>query len=126
MPICGSIAISAARLAFAGLASSSTIPSINPALKTRSHTALSALRCEGREVRTDRMKIHLHKGDLPNGLDLGPLVAIDTETLGLNPNRDRLCLAQLSAGDGVCHAVQFAADQYGATNLKKLLADAKV
>jgi ribonuclease D len=69
------------------------------------------------------MKIHLHKGDLPNGLNLGPLVAIDTETLGLNPNRDRLCLAQLSAGDGVCHAVQFAADQYAAPNLKKLLAD---
>ena len=72
------------------------------------------------------MKIHLHKGDLPAGLDLGPLVAIDTETLGLNPNRDRLCLAQLSAGDGVCHAVQFAVGQYAAPNLKKLLADPKV
>jgi ribonuclease D len=72
------------------------------------------------------MKIHLHKGDLPAGLDLGPLVAIDTETLGLNPNRDRLCLAQLSAGDGVCHAVQFAAGQYAAPNLKKLLTDPKV
>jgi ribonuclease D len=72
------------------------------------------------------MKIHLHKGDLPDGLNLGPLVAIDTETLGLNPNRDRLCLAQLSSGDGVCHAVQFAADQYAAPNLKKLLTDAKV
>ena len=72
------------------------------------------------------MKIHLHKGDLPDGLDLGPLVAIDTETLGLNPNRDRLCLAQLSAGDGVCHAVQFAGGQYAAPNLKKLLTDAKV
>src|ERR1700761_4349479 len=72
------------------------------------------------------MKIHLHKGDLPAGLDLGPLVAIDTETLGLNPNRDRLCLAQLSAGDGVCHAVQFAAGEYAAPNLKKLLTDPKV
>jgi ribonuclease D len=72
------------------------------------------------------MKIHLHKGDLPDGLTLGPLVAIDTETLGLNPNRDRLCLAQLSGGDGVCHAVQFAAGQYAAPNLKKLLADPKV
>jgi ribonuclease D len=69
------------------------------------------------------MKIHLHKGDLPDGLNLGPLVAIDTETLGLNPNRDRLCLAQLSAGDGVCHAVQFAPHQYGAPNLKKMLGD---
>jgi len=86
----------------------------------------SVLRCEGREVRTGRMKIHLHKGDLPDGLDLGPLVAIDTETLGLNPNRDRLCLAQLSAGDGICHAVQFAGGQYAAPNLKKLLTDPKV
>ena len=72
------------------------------------------------------MKIKLHQGDLPDGLNLGPLVAIDTETLGLNPQRDRLCLAQLSAGDGVCHAVQFAASQYAAPNLKKLLADASV
>ena len=72
------------------------------------------------------MKIKLHQGDLPAGLDLGPLVAIDTETLGLNPQRDRLCLAQLSAGDGVCHMVQFAAGQYDAPNLKRLLADPKV
>ena len=72
------------------------------------------------------MKIHLHQGDLPNGLDLGKLVAIDTETLGLNPNRDRLCLAQLSAGDGVCHAVQFKAGQYAAPNLKRLLGDPSV
>src|SRR5689334_22226778 len=72
------------------------------------------------------MKIHLHQGDLPDGLDLGKLVAIDTETLGLNPFRDRLCLAQLSAGDGVCHAVQFAAGSYDAPNLKRLLADPNV
>jgi ribonuclease D len=72
------------------------------------------------------MKIHLHKGDLPDGLDLGKLVAIDTETLGLNPFRDRLCLAQLSAGDGVCHAVQFAVHEYAAPNLKRLLADPSV
>jgi ribonuclease D len=72
------------------------------------------------------MKIHLHKGDLPDGLDLGKLVAIDTETLGLNPFRDRLCLAQLSAGDGVCHAVQFAAGHYAAPNLKRMLADPSV
>jgi ribonuclease D len=72
------------------------------------------------------MKIHLHQGDLPNGLDLGKLVAIDTETLGLNPHRDRLCLAQLSAGDGVCHAVQFKAGQYKAPNLKRLLGDPSV
>jgi ribonuclease D len=72
------------------------------------------------------MKTKLHKNDLPDGLDLGEIVAIDTETLGLNPFRDRLCLAQLSAGDGVCHAVQFEAGQYAAPNLKKLLADRKV
>jgi len=72
------------------------------------------------------MKIKLHKGDLPDGLDLGPLVAIDTETLGLNPHRDRLCLAQLSAGDDVCHAVQFPPGDYSAPNLKRLLADASV
>lgn len=69
------------------------------------------------------MKIKLHKGDLPANLDLGPLVAIDSETLGLNPFRDRLCLVQLSAGDGVCHAVQFAPGEYAAPHLKKLLTD---
>ena len=72
------------------------------------------------------MKIHLYQGDLPAGLDLGKLVAIDTETLGLNPHRDRLCLAQLSSGDGVCHAVQFKAGDYAAPNLKRLLADPSV
>ncbi|MBV9330163.1 MAG: ribonuclease D [Alphaproteobacteria bacterium] len=69
------------------------------------------------------MKIKLHKGDLPDGLDLGPLIAIDTETLGLNPARDRLCLAQLSSGDGSAHMVQFAPEQYAAPNLKRLLSD---
>src|SRR6185312_7914568 len=72
------------------------------------------------------MKIKLHQGDLPDGLDLGPIVAIDTETLGLNPFRDRLCLAQLSSGDGTAHCVQFAAGQYAAPNLKKMLTDPKV
>ena len=72
------------------------------------------------------MKIKLYQGDLPGGLDLGPVIAIDTETLGLNPQRDRLCLAQLSSGDGVCHAVQFVAGQYSAPNLTKMLADPKV
>ena len=71
------------------------------------------------------MKTYLHKHDLPDGLDLGHTVAIDSETLGLNPFRDRLCLAQLSAGDGVCHAVQFEPGHYGAPNLKRLLADPK-
>ena len=72
------------------------------------------------------MKIHLHQGDLPDGLDMGKLVAIDTETLGLNPFRDRLCLAHLSSGDGVCHAVQFKAGEYAAPNLKRMLSDPSV
>lgn len=72
------------------------------------------------------MKIKLHKGDLPDGLDLGSSVAIDTETLGLNPFRDRLCLVQLSAGDDTCHAVQFAPGEYAAPNLKRMLGDANV
>ena len=71
------------------------------------------------------MKIKLHKNDLPADLDLGPIVAIDTETMGLSPFRDRLCLAQLSSGDGVCHAVQFADGAYDAPNLKRMLADPK-
>jgi ribonuclease D len=72
------------------------------------------------------MKIKLHKGDLPDGLDLGRTVAVDTETLGLNPGRDRLCLVQLSAGDGSAHLVQLGRDRYDAPNLKRLLADASV
>ncbi|HVV64813.1 MAG TPA: hypothetical protein VHC42_05050 [Rhizomicrobium sp.] len=71
------------------------------------------------------MKIKLYKNDLPDGLDFGPTVAIDSETLGLNPFRDRLCLVQLSGGDGVCHAVQFGPDEYAAPNLKRLLTDRK-
>ena len=69
------------------------------------------------------MKIKLYKNDLPDGLDLGPIVAIDSETLGLNPIRDRLCLVQLSSGDGVAHMVQFTDGKYDAPNLKKLLND---
>ena len=72
------------------------------------------------------MSIHLHHGDLPLGLDFGRSVAIDTETMGLDPHRDRLCLAQLSAGDGVCHLVQFAPSSHHAPNLKALLANAEV
>ena len=71
------------------------------------------------------MKIKLHHNDLPDGLDLGPVVAIDTETLGLNPFRDRLCLAQMSSGDGICHAVQFEQGAYAAPNLKRMLTDPK-
>jgi ribonuclease D len=69
------------------------------------------------------LKTKLYKNDLPDGLDLGPIVAIDSETMGLNPQRDRLCLVQLSAGDGICHAVQIEPGAYAAPNLKKLLTD---
>lgn len=70
--------------------------------------------------------IHLHEGDLPAGLDLGPVVAIDTETLGLNPHRDRLCLAQLSSGDGTAHLVRFQPGKIAAPNLAALLANPTV
>lgn len=72
------------------------------------------------------MAITLHRGDLPADLRFGDSVAIDSETMGLNPHRDRLCLIQLSAGDGNCHLVQFAADSYDAPNLKALLRDQSV
>ena len=72
------------------------------------------------------MSIHLHRGDLPVGIDFGASVAIDTETMGLDPHRDRLCLAQLSAGDGVCHLVKFAPRAYDAPNLKALLINSQV
>ena len=72
------------------------------------------------------MTVTLHKGDLPDGSSFGDEVAIDTETLGLNPHRDRLCLVQLSAGDGTAHLVQIAAGQTRAPNLERLLADPAV
>jgi len=69
---------------------------------------------------------NLYKGDLPDGLDLGSIVAIDTETMGLDPRRDRLCLVQLSSGDGNSHLVQIPKDGVDCPNLKRLLADPKV
>jgi ribonuclease D len=72
------------------------------------------------------MANHLHKGDLPDGLDLGPEVAVDCETMGLVPGRDRLCLVQLSAGDGDSHLVQVAPGQTRAPNLCRMLADPRV
>lgn len=68
----------------------------------------------------------LHKGDLPAGLDLGPVVAIDSETMGLIPHRDPLCVVQLSAGDGNAHVVQLDRQTYDAPRLKALLADPAV
>jgi ribonuclease D len=69
---------------------------------------------------------HLYRGDLPDGLDLGPVVAIDCETMGLNPHRDRLCVVQLSGGDGEAHLVQIAKDQTEAPNLCRMLEDPQV
>jgi ribonuclease D len=70
--------------------------------------------------------IHTYQNDLPDGLDLGPVVAIDCETMGLNPHRDRLCLVQLSGGDGNAHLVQIANGQTEAPNLAALLTDPDV
>ena len=75
--------------------------------------------------------IHIHRHDLPDGVGFGAMVAIDTETMGLDPHRDRLCLVQLSAGDGVAHLVQIIPEALGGRgadcpNLKRLLADPAV
>jgi ribonuclease D len=72
------------------------------------------------------MANRLYKNDLPDGLDLGSIVAIDCETMGLLPHRDRLCVVQLSGGDGNAHLVQIAKGQTEAPNLCKLLADPEV
>ena len=72
------------------------------------------------------MTIHLHKGDLPDGLDLGVAVAIDSETMGLGIGRDPLCVVQLSSGDGDAHLVQLDRSTYDAPNLKRLLTDPAV
>ena len=75
--------------------------------------------------------IHLHRHDLPEGLSLGPVVAVDTETMGLNPHRDRLCLVQLSSGDGHAHLVQLIPPSLGGRgfdcpNLTRMMADPAV
>src|SRR5579872_2647927 len=72
------------------------------------------------------MAVKLHHGDLPADLSFGPVVAIDTETMGLNPHRDRLCLVQLSSGDGNAHLVKMPRGPYKAPRLAALLADPKV
>ena len=72
------------------------------------------------------MKNHLYKNDLPDGLDLGPIVAIDCETMGLHPHRDRLCVVQMSSGDGHAHLVQVAQGQTEAPNLCAMLTDPNV
>jgi ribonuclease D len=72
------------------------------------------------------MKNQVYKGDLPNNLDLGSVVAIDCETMGLNPKRDRLCVVQLSSGDGNAHLVQISKGQTSAPNLCRMLEDPNV
>ncbi len=72
------------------------------------------------------MTVELYQDDLPAGLDLGETVAVDTETLGLSPHRDRLCLVQLSSGDGNAHLIQLSNGNYDAPNLKRLLEDEAV
>ena len=72
------------------------------------------------------MAVTLHRGDLPADLDFGASVAVDTETMGLNPERDQLCVVQLSAGDGNAHVVQLDRGTYNAPNLRALMADQNV
>ena len=72
------------------------------------------------------MTVHLHEGDLPADLDLGPVVAVDSETMGLRYRRDPLCVVQLSAGDGDAHIVRLDRPAYDCPNLKRLLADPSV
>ena len=69
------------------------------------------------------MAIHLHAGDLPDGLSFGGAVAVDSEAMGLRLTRDALCVVQLSAGDGDAHVVQLRRPNYDAPNLKRLLSD---
>ena len=72
------------------------------------------------------MKIKYYENDLPENLDLGNIIAIDTETMGLNPLRDRLCLIQLSSGNGICHLVKIIDLRKKPKNLLKLLINSKV
>jgi ribonuclease D len=72
------------------------------------------------------MAIHFHEGDLPDGLTFGDSVAVDSETMGLNPHRDRLCVVQLSSGDGNAHLVRFKLGEYNAPNLSRLMANPDV
>ena len=72
------------------------------------------------------MTINLYIGDLPSDLDLGTIVAVDSETMGLKPHRDRLCLIQLSSGDGNAHLVKFEQQNYNAPNLVKLLENSDI
>lgn len=86
----------------------------------------SILDGDERVKRVQQVTVYYHQNDLPDGALTGPIVAIDTETMGLNPHRDRLCVVQLSAGDGNAHVVHFPRPVYNAPNLVKLLADPEI
>lgn len=75
------------------------------------------------EIYAKPVDIKLYQNDLPAGIDFGDTVAVDTETQGLSLIRDRLCVVQISSGDGVCHLVQFTGDDFAAPNLKALMTD---
>lgn len=77
-------------------------------------------------VKQQKIPTHLYKGDLPDSLDLGSSVAVDSETMGLKPQRDRLCLLQLSSGDGKAHLVQFEQGVYDAPNLAALFKNSAI
>jgi ribonuclease D len=96
-----------------------------PVLGTKSSTDVASPAFRG-IPKDGGMAIHVHEGDLPTELDLGLSVAVDTETMGLNPHRDRLCLVQLSSGDGAAHLVRIPKGAREARNLTKLLADPTV
>ncbi len=81
---------------------------------------------KGSNIVGEDMTVFVHDGDLPDNLNLGDMVAVDSETMGLNPHRDRLCVVQLSSGDGNAHLVKFDGRSYNAPNLKSLMADPKV
>jgi len=72
------------------------------------------------------MTVHFHQGDLPDGLDLGPIVAVDSETMGLRYRRDALCVVQLSSGDGDAHVVRLNRPAYDCPNLRRVLTDPSV
>src|SRR6266403_6300880 len=92
---------------------------------TRAHQVWRVHDTDARGVPHPRSEMthKLYHGDLPEGVGFGAAVAVDTEAMGLNPHRDRLCLVQLSAGDGDAHLVQLAPDDYAAPRLRCLLAD---
>ncbi len=94
------------------------------------HRQFSLIQTKGHPLSTETyakaVEIHLHQNDLPAGLDWGDTIAVDTETQGLSLIRDRLCVVQISTGDGVCHLVQFSGDDFSAPNLKALMTDPNV